>query len=128
MIMIRKKTIKTLCLAVLVSIMVTVPVPGMSESTSRYLNVLDVRTYPDRIVVQVNDDVISHCAYPRTLEMERDTSESYDQSVSRFLSAYKSGRGGIRAIYQGCVNNNAGGDGGQVLVLDWLIDAENRTP
>jgi hypothetical protein len=87
----------------------------LTDNISPYLNVIEVRTYVDRIVVQVVKDVNKSCAFPTRLQFQKDAADDYRSSVERFLSAIKTGRR-VRARYRGCVKGDAAAGGGNVQV------------
>lgn len=87
---------------------------------SDHLKVLNVRTYTDGMVVQVDAPINSSCGYPDHLQIFI-SNPNYAASVSLFMTAWVSGKN-IRAYYGECGESNTLGGNGNVYVTGWVID------
>ena len=84
------------------------------------LGILNVRTYINGLVVQVDQKINSNCQFPDHLQLYK-SNPNYKASVSLFLSAWLN-KSKISVYYDGCGENNTKSGDGNVYVNGWLVE------
>lgn len=104
----------------IIFVMLILTIDTVQAEPSPRLGILNVRTYANGLVVQVDQKINLSCQFPDHLQLYK-SNPNYKASVSLFLAAWLN-KSKVSVYYDGCGENNVASGDGNVYVNGWLVE------